>query len=564
VPEPGRPRRYAPRVAATEDSTGSKGSAPAPDANDTSESADAMGPAAPTESTAAKLERLKELREEARHAGSAKAVEKHRAAGKLLARERAERLCDPGSFVELDRYVRHRTAEFGMLQRRPYGDAVVTGYGTIFGRKVFVFSQDFTVFGGSLSEVFAEKICKVMDMAAKYGCPVIGINDSGGARIQEGVVSLAGYAEIFWRNVQSSGVIPQLSLVLGPCAGGAVYSPAITDFVLMVEGSSYMFITGPDVVKTVTGEEVSFEDLGGAATHASKSGVAHFMCPDEESCLDDARYLLSFLPQNNLDPPPYAEPTDPVDREEPELDSIVPDNPNKPYDIKAVIERVVDDGQFLEVHERYAENLVCGFARLGGHPVGIVGNQPRSLAGVLDIDSSVKGARFVRTCDAFNVPLVTFVDVPGFLPGTAQEWGGIIRHGAKLLYAYAEATVPKLAVITRKAYGGAYDVMSSKHIRADFNFAWPTAEVAVMGPEGAVNIVFRKELEEADDAEARRAELIADYRARFANPYSAAERGYVDEVIDPRRTRPVLCDALATASTKREPRPRRKHGNIPL
>ena len=521
-------------------------------------------PQAADETTEAKLERLRELREEARHAGSPNSVEKHRAAGKLLARERAERLCDAGSFVELDRYVRHRTSEFGMLERRPYGDAVVTGYGTIFGRKVFVFSQDFTVFGGSLSEVFAEKICKVMDMAVKYGCPVIGINDTCGARIQEGVVSLAGYAEIFWRNVQSSGVIPQVSLVMGPCAGGAVYSPAITDFVLMVEGTSYMFITGPDVVKTVTGEEVSFEDLGGAATHASKSGVAHFIAPDEETCLDDARYVLSFLPQNNLDPPPYAPPTDPVEREEPDLDSIVPDNPNKPYDIKAVIERVVDEGQFLEVHERYAENLVCGFARLGGHSVGIVGNQPRSLAGVLDIDSSVKGARFVRTCDAFNVPLVTFVDVPGFLPGTAQEWGGIIRHGAKLLYAYAEATVPKLAVITRKAYGGAYDVMSSKHIRADFNFAWPTAEVAVMGPEGAVNIVFRKELEEADDPDARRAELIADYRARFANPYTAAERGYVDEVIEPRRTRPVLCDALATALTKREPRPRRKHGNIPL
>jgi propionyl-CoA carboxylase beta chain len=521
-------------------------------------------PQAESETTEAKLRRLHELREEALHAGSEKAVEKHRAAGKLLARERAERLCDPGSFVELDRYVRHRTAEFGMLERRPYGDAVVTGYGAVFGRKVFVFSQDFTVFGGSLSEVFAEKICKLMDMAARYGCPVIGINDSGGARIQEGVVSLAGYAEIFWRNVQCSGVVPQLSLVMGPCAGGAVYSPAITDFVLMVEGTSYMFITGPDVVKTVTGEEVSFEDLGGAATHASKSGVAHLICPDEESCLDDARYLLSFLPQNNLDPPPFAEPSDPVDREEPELDGIVPDNPNKPYDIKAVIERVVDEGQFLEVHERYAENIVCGFARLAGHSVGIVGNQPRSLAGVLDIDSSVKAARFVRTCDAFNIPLVTFVDVPGFLPGTEQEWGGIIRHGAKLLYAYAEATVPKLAVITRKAYGGAYDVMSSKHIRADFNFAWPTAEVAVMGPEGAVNIVFRKELEEADDPDARRAELIADYRARFANPYAAAERGYVDEVIEPRRTRPVLCDALRTALTKREPRPRRKHGNIPL
>jgi propionyl-CoA carboxylase beta chain len=520
--------------------------------------------AATEDSTQGKLDRLQALREEARHAGSPSAVAKHREAGKLLARERAERLCDPGSFVELDRYVRHRATEFGMLERRPYGDAVVTGYGTIFERKVFVFSQDFTVFGGSLSEVFAEKICKVMDLAAKYGCPVVGINDSGGARIQEGVVSLAGYAEIFWRNVQCSGVIPQLSLIMGPCAGGAVYSPAMTDFVLMVEGSSYMFITGPDVVKTVTGEEVSFEDLGGAATHASRSGVAHFIAPDEEACLDDARYLLSFLPQNNLDPPPFAAPSDPVDREEPELDTLIPDSPNKPYDMKAVIERVVDDGEFLEVHERYAENIVCGFARLGGHSIGVVGNQPRSLAGVLDIDSSVKAGRFVRTCDAFGIPLVTFVDVPGFLPGTAQEWGGIIRHGAKLLYAYAEATVPKLAVITRKAYGGAYDVMSSKHIRADFNFAWPTAEVAVMGPEGAVNIVFRKELEEAADPDARREELIAEYRARFANPYTAAERGYVDDVIEPRRTRPVLVDALETALTKREPRPQRKHGNIPL
>ena len=520
--------------------------------------------AASEETTEGKLERLRRLRDEALHAGSGRAVERHRAAGKMLARERLIRLLDPGSFVELDRYVRHREANFGMLERRPLGDAVVTGYGTIFGRKVFVFSQDFTVFGGSLSEVFAEKICKVMDMAAKYGCPVVGINDSGGARIQEGVVSLAGYAEIFWRNVQCSGVVPQISLVMGPCAGGAVYSPAITDFVLMVEGSSYMFITGPDVVRTVTGEEVTFEELGGAGTHASRSGVAHFIAADEEDCLDDARLLISYLPQNNLDPAPYAASSDPVDREDAELDSLVPDNPNKPYDMKHVISRVVDDGDFLEVHERYAENVVCGFARLGGHPVGIVGNQPHSLAGVLDIDSSVKAARFVRTCDAFNIPLVTFVDVPGFLPGTAQEWGGIIRHGAKLLYAYAEATVPKLAVITRKAYGGAYDVMSSKHIRADFNFAWPSAEVAVMGPESAVNIVFRKELEEADNPEERRAELIADYRERFANPYVAAERGYVDEVIEPRRTRPVLIDALETALTKREARPRRKHGNIPL
>ncbi|HWH54265.1 MAG TPA: acyl-CoA carboxylase subunit beta [Gaiellaceae bacterium] len=517
-----------------------------------------------TSTTEEKLRQLEALRDEARHAGSAKAVERQRGQGKLLARERAEKVLDPGSFVELDRYVRHRESNFGMLERRPYGDAVVTGYGTIFGRKVFVFSQDFTVFGGSLSEVFAEKICKVMDLAAKFGCPVIGINDSGGARIQEGVVSLAGYAEIFWRNVQCSGVVPQLSLVMGPCAGGAVYSPAMTDFVLMVEGSSYMFITGPDVVKTVTGEEVTFEELGGAATHAAKSGVAHFIASDEEACLEDARYLLSFLPQNNVDPPPYAEPADPAGREEAELDSLIPDDPAKPYDMKDVIAKVADDGDYLEVHERWAENIVCCFARLNGHPVGIVGNQPRSLAGVLDIDSSTKAARFVRTCDAFNIPLVTFVDVPGFLPGTAQEWGGIIRHGAKLLYAYCEATVPKLAVITRKAYGGAYDVMSSKHIRADFNFAWPTAEVAVMGPESAVNIVFRKELEQADDSEGRRAELIEDYRQQFANPYAAAERGYVDEVIEPRRTRPVLIDALETALTKRERRPPRKHGNIPL
>ena len=516
------------------------------------------------DSTEAKLRRLGALRDEAAHAGSESAVERQRSQGKLLAHERIEKLLDAGSFVELDRYVRHREAEFGMREKRPYGDAVVTGYGTIFGRRVFVFSQDFTVFGGSLSEVFAEKICKVMDMAAKLGCPVIGINDSGGARIQEGVVSLAGYAEIFWRNVQSSGVVPQISLIMGPCAGGAVYSPAITDFVLMVEGSSYMFITGPDVVKTVTGEEVSFEELGGAITHATKSGVAHFVAPDEEACLEDARYLLSFLPQNNVDPPPYSEPADPVDREDSELDALVPDDPAKPYDMKEVVKRVFDEGEFLEVHERWAENIICGFARLNGHAVGVVGNQPRSLAGVLDIDSSVKAARFVRTCDAFNIPLVTFVDVPGFLPGTAQEWGGIIRHGAKLLYAYAEATVPKLSVITRKAYGGAYDVMSSKHIRADFNFAWPTAEVAVMGPEGAVNIIFRKELEGADDAEARRAELIADYRERFANPYVAAERGYVDDVIEPRRTRAVLADALETTLTKRERRPPRKHGNIPL
>jgi propionyl-CoA carboxylase beta chain len=516
------------------------------------------------ETTQQKLEWLQELRGQALHAGSERAVAKRREAGRLLARERAEQLCDPGSFVELDRYVRHRESNFGMMDRRPYGDAVVTGHGTIFGRKVFLFSQDFTVFGGSLSEVFAEKICKVMDMAVKYGCPIVGINDSGGARIQEGVVSLAGYAEIFWRNVQASGVIPQISLVMGPCAGGAVYSPAMTDFILMVEGSSYMFITGPDVVKTVTGEEVTFEELGGALTHATKSGVAHLVAPDEEAALDDARYLLSFLPQSNRHPTPFDPPSDPPEREAPELDDLIPDEPTRPYDMKTVITAVVDDGEFLEIQPLHAENIVCGFARLGGYSVGVVGNQPKALAGVLDIASSEKAARFVRTCDAFNIPLVTFVDVPGFLPGTAQEWGGIIRHGAKLLYAYCEATVPKLTVITRKAYGGAYDVMSSKHVRADFNFAWPTAEVAVMGPDGAVSIIFRQELAAADDPDARRAELIAEYRERFANPYTAAERGYVDDVIEPRRTRPVLIDALRAAITKAEKRPPRKHGNIPL
>ncbi len=516
------------------------------------------------ETTEEKLAWLRELSEAAANAGAEKAIARQHDRGKLLARERIDLLLDPGSFVELDRFVRHREIEFGMRENRPWGDAVVTGYGTVFGRPVCVFSQDFTVFGGSLSEVFAEKVCKVMDMAVKVGCPVVGINDSGGARIQEGVVSLAGYAEIFWRNVQASGVVPQISLIMGPCAGGAVYSPAITDFVLMTEASSYMFITGPDVVKTVTGEDVSFEDLGGAAAHATKSGVAHLSAPDEESCIEDARYLLTFLPQNNLETAPYAPPTDPVDRESRELDTVIPDSTHRPYDMKRVIELVVDDGAFLEIQPAHAENIVCGFARLGGHAVGVVGNQPSALAGVLDIDASVKAARFVRTCDAFNVPLVTFVDVPGFLPGTAQEWGGIIRHGAKLLYAFAEATVPKLTVITRKAYGGAYDVMSSKHIRADVNVAWPTAEVAVMGPEGAVNIVFRHELEGVDDPAERRAELIADYKERFANPYSAAERGYVDDVIEPRRTRPYLIRALEATLTKREPGPKRKHGNIPL
>ena len=516
------------------------------------------------DTTAARLAWLQELSEQAAHAGNEKAVARQRERGKLLARERVERLLDPGTFVELDRYVRHRNPDFDSMANRPYGDAVVTGYGEIFGRQVFVFSQDFTVFGGSLSEVFAEKICKVMDMALKYGHPLIGINDSGGARIQEGVVSLAGYAEIFWRNVQASGVVPQISLVMGPCAGGAVYSPAITDFVLMTEGSSYMFITGPDVVKTVTGEEVSFEELGGAATHSAKSGVTHFSAVDEEATLEDARYLLSFLPQNNLESPPYAAPSDPPGREAPELDTLIPDEPTKPYDMKRVIAHVVDDGEFLEVQERHAQNIVCGFARLAGHSIGVVGNQPASLAGVLDIDASTKAARFVRTCDAFNIPLVTFVDVPGFLPGTEQEWGGIIRHGAKLLYAFAEATVPKLTVITRKAYGGAYDVMASKHMLADFNFAWPTAEIAVMGPEGAVNIIHRRDIAGSPTPDERRGKLIDDYKARFANPYSAAERGYIDDVIVPRETRPKLIAALETLRTKRVQGPKRKHGNIPL
>src|SRR5256885_4686268 len=516
------------------------------------------------DSTKAKLRRLDEMRDGASHAGSESAVERQRSQGKLLARQGAERLCDPGSFVELDRYVRHRESNFGMMERRPWGDAVVTGYGEIFGRKVFVFSQDFTVFGGSLSEVFAEKICKVMDMAVKYGCPVIGINDSGGARIQEGVVSLAGYSEIFWRNVQASGVVPQISLVMGPCAGGAVYSPAITDFVLMVEGSSYMFITGPDVVRTVTGEEMTFEELGGAVTHASRSGVAHFISPNDDACLEDARYLLSFLPQNNLDSPPYAEPVDPRDREDTELDTFIPDSPNKPYDMKAVIERVVDEGQFLEVHERFAENIVCGFARLGGHVVGVVGNQPRSLAGVLDIDSAVKAGGLLRTRGPVHTPLVTFVDVPGFLPGTAQVWGGIIRHGAKLLYAFAEATVPKLTVITRKAYGGAYDVMSSKHIGGDFNYAWPAAEIAVMGPQAAVNVIFKREIAAAKEPEKKAEQLVDDYKEKFANPYVAAERGFLDDVIEPQETRPTLIRSLHLLRDKRVERPTRRHGNIPL
>src|ERR1700716_902175 len=510
-----------------------------------------------------KLAQLQELRQTAMHS-SPEAEEKQHARGKMTPRERIEKLLDPGSFQELDTFVRHRTTDFDMQKSRPWGDAVVTGHGTIDGRRVCVFSQDFTVFGGSLGEVMGEKMCKLMDLAARIGCPVIGINDSGGARIQEGVVSLGAYGDVFLRNVRSSGVIPQISLVMGPCAGGAVYSPAITDFIFMVKETSHMFITGPEVIKTVTGEEVGFEELGGAMSHNSKSGVAHFASEDEESCLEDCRDLVGFLPQNNLQTAPRVQPTDDPQRMSPELDHVVPDNPNKPYDMRDVIRYVVDDGEFFEVHEHYAKNIICGFARLDGYSIGVVGNQPAQLAGVLDIDASAKAARFVRTCDAFNVPLLTFVDIPGFLPGTSQEWGGIIRHGAKLLYAFTEATVPKLTVITRKAYGGAYDVTASKHMLADFNFAWPQAEVAVMGPEGAVNIIYRRDLARSPTPDERRSKLIDDYKARFANPYPAAERGYVDDVIVPHETRPKLITALHTLQTKREPGPQRKHGNIPL
>ncbi len=511
-----------------------------------------------------KLAYLRELREAAIHSASEAAVEKQHAKGKLTARERIGKLLDPGTFEELDTFVRHRTFDFEMQKNRPWGDAVVTGYGEIDGRTVFVFSQDFTVFGGSLGEVMAEKMVKVMDMAAKVGAPVIGINDSGGARIQEGVVSLGAYGDVFVRNVQCSGVIPQISVIMGPCAGGAVYSPAMTDFIFMVKETSHMFITGPDVIKTVTGEEVEFEELGGAMSHNSKSGVAHFASEDEESCLSDVRYLVGFLPSNNLEMPPRLEPYDDPDRTEEGLGQIVPADPQKPYDMREVVQLVVDDGDFFEVHEHFAQNIICGFSRLDGMPVGIVGNQPKHLAGVLDIESSEKAARFVRTCDAYNVPLVTFTDVPGFMPGTDQEWNGIIRHGAKLLYAFTEATVPKLTVVTRKAYGGAYDVMNSKHMLADFNFAWPTAEVAVMGPEGAVNIIYRKDLASSPTPEERRQMLMDDYKARFANPYSAAERGYIDDVIEPSETRPKLIRALRTLQTKRVEQPKRKHGNIPL
>ncbi|MFL5437819.1 MAG: acyl-CoA carboxylase subunit beta [Myxococcales bacterium] len=506
-------------------------------------------------------EKLAALDEQAELGGGEERIEKQHQEGKLTARERIDLLLDTGSFIELDKFKVHRCDDFGMEKKKILGDGVVTGYGTVEGRQVFVFAQDFTVFGGSLSGAYAEKICKVMDLAVSTGCPVVGLNDSGGARIQEGVVSLAGYADIFYRNVASSGVVPQLSAILGPCAGGAVYSPAITDFIVMTKGTSYMFITGPEVIRTVTHEEVSKEDLGGAQAHNMKSGVAQFAAENEAAALRILRELLSYLPSNNLEDPPVVATEDPPDRREESLKSVVPPNPNKPYDIKEVIRAVVDDKHLFEVSEHYARNIVTGFARLAGRTVGIVANQPAFLAGVLDIDASRKGARFVRTCDAFNSPLVTFVDVPGFLPGTTQEWGGIITHGAKLLYAFAEATVPKLTVITRKAYGGAYDVMSSKHIRADVNLAWPTAEIAVMGPEGAVNIVFRKELESRT---ASRDELVQKYRDTFANPYKAAELGYIDEVIPPEETRLRLCRALVMLRGKRVEVPRRKHGNIPL
>ncbi|SCG43804.1 propionyl-CoA carboxylase carboxyltransferase subunit [Micromonospora siamensis] len=517
-------------------------------------------------STAGKLADLERRVDEAVHAGSARAVEKQHARGKKTARERIELLLDEGSFVELDELARHRSTAFGLEKNRPYGDGVITGYGTIDGRQVCVFAQDFTVFGGSLGEVFGEKIVKVMDLAMKIGCPVVGINDSGGARIQEGVASLGLYGEIFFRNVRASGVIPQISLIMGPCAGGAVYSPAVTDFTVMVDQTSHMFITGPDVIKTVTGEDVAMEELGGARTHNSRSGNAHYLASDEEDAVEYVKALLSYLPSNNLDEPVvYEAPADlDVTDEDRELDTLIPDSANQPYDMHRVIEHVLDDGEFLEVQPLYAQNLVVGYGRVEGRPVGVVANQPMHFAGTLDIAASEKAARFVRTCDAFNIPVLTFVDVPGFLPGTGQEWDGIIRRGAKLIYAYAEATVPKVTVITRKAYGGAYDVMGSKHLGADLNFAWPTAQIAVMGAQGAVNILYRSELANAEDPAAVRAEKIAEYEDTLANPYIAAERGYVDSVIPPHETRTQIVRALRVLRTKRETLPPKKHGNIPL
>jgi propionyl-CoA carboxylase beta chain len=520
--------------------------------------------------TAGRLEDLERRIDAAVHAASGKAVEKQHAKGKMTARERIEKLFDPGSFVELDELARHRSTAFGLEKNRPYGDGVITGYGTIDGRQVCVFSQDFTIFGGSLGEVYGEKITKVMDLAMKTGCPIIGINEGAGARIQEGVVSLGLYGEIFRRNVHASGVIPQISMIMGSCAGGHVYSPAVTDFTIMVDGTSNMFITGPDVIKTVTGEDVTMEDLGGARTHNTKSGNAHYMGADEDDAIEYVKALLSYLPQNNLDEPPtYAEEADlDFDDTDLALDTLIPDSPNQPYDMHTVIEAVIDDGDFLEVMPLFAPNILVGFGRVEGKPVGIVGNQPMQFAGTLDIDASEKAARFVRTCDAFNIPVLTFVDVPGFLPGTDQEWNGIIRRGAKLIYAYAEATVPLVTIITRKAYGGAYDVMGSKHLGADINLAWPTAQIAVMGAQGAANIVHRKTLKQVEkeggDVEARRAELIQEYEDALANPYVAAERGYVDAVIAPHETRTEVVRALRLLATKRETLPPKKHGNIPL
>ena len=511
-----------------------------------------------------KIAELERKHREAELSGGEERIQRQHKAGKLTARERVDILLDKGSFVEMGKFVAHRCTDFGMEKQKILGDGVITGYGSIEGRQVFVFSQDFTVFGGSLSGAYAEKVCKIMDIAVKTGVPVIGLNDSGGARIQEGVVSLAGYADIFLRNVLASGVVPQLSAVLGPCAGGAVYSPAMTDFIIMTEGTSYMFITGPDVIKEVTHEVVTKEDLGGAHVHASKSGVAHLVAEDDEACLLLVRDLLRYMPSNNMEDPPLVSTQDPPDRREERLKDLVPDAPEKPYDIKELIKAVVDDGVFLEIHAEWAKNIVVGFARLNGRSVGIVANQPAFLAGCLDISASIKGARFIRFCDCFNIPLITFVDVPGYLPGTGQEHGGIIIHGSKLLFAFAEATVPKITLITRKAYGGAYDVMSSKHIRADINLAFPTAEIAVMGPDGAVNIVFRKELDGAADLEQETERLTREYRAKFANPWKAAELGYVDEVILPQDTRPTLIRALEMLQGKRDKNPPKKHGNIPL
>jgi propionyl-CoA carboxylase beta chain len=510
------------------------------------------------------IDRIRELSRQAELGGGEDRLKRQRESGRMTARERVEFLLDRGSFVELDKFKTHRCTDFEMAERKVPGDGVVTGYGTIDGRQVCIFSQDFTVFGGSLSGAFAEKVCKVMDLAAKVGCPVIGLNDSGGARIQEGVVSLAGYADIFLRNVLASGVVPQISAIMGPCAGGAVYSPAMTDFIVMVRDTSYMFITGPDVIKATTHEEVTMQDLGGAETHSTRSGVCHLEAPDDESALLTIRELFSYMPSNNLEDPPFVANNDDPNRRDEALDSIVPENPNKPYEMRDIITRVVDDGHFFEIQKDWAQNILIGFARLGGYSVGIVANQPAYLAGCLDIDASVKAARFVRFCDCFNIPIVTFVDVPGFLPGTTQEFGGIIRHGAKLLFAYCEATVPKITVITRKAYGGAYDVMSSKHIRGDFNYAYPSAEIAVMGPDGAVNIVFRNEIQKAKDPIAEKTRLVDDYRRTFANPFKAAELGYIDEVLMPHDTRPRLITSLKALENKREKNPPRKHGNIPL